>query len=556
MLLLVPLWVVLSTILIGWGLLVLWILRAVSIRGALTTFQTLWLGYSALLGFLLLWAFVLPIERGTLVVGALPSLAGFWLAREVVQRRVRALRAAPRRAIVLGILAVTVALVIGYVACDRVTGYDTDLYHSQVVQWNARYSAVPGLANLHMRFGYDNSIHLFAAFVDAFWQGEAVHAMNGFLMAAILVQWFVEIFTARTPRGRLRQTFCLLTLPFLLGKVWFTEIPSLSSDLPLALFSLVLVLELISLPHVTHARRWLPVLLILQLGVVATTTKLGGLGILAAAGIASLVVLRHDVSRRSRLIVLGVPAALMIAWLVRNAIISGWLIFPVFGRLPVSWAVPLEQGHQHLRWIESWARAPQQMPDVVLDHGFMHWFAPWFEGFRQSKEMVLLAVSGALLVWRFAMGPSRSASRRIGEWAAIGACVLGMLQWFYGAPDLRFGGFLFWTLPAVLFAPMVANAMRDTTVRSLVIALSLAICAWNGGFTPRLDEVVPKLINRPIAPQRRELVGRWTSPDTFVSSPSTGDQCGDEPIPCTPEPATQQLRDPNNLGAGYVFGSK
>jgi hypothetical protein len=103
---------------------------------------------------------------------------------------------------------------------------------------------------------------------------------------------------------------------------------------------------------------------------------------------------------------------------------------------------------------------------------------------------------------------------------------------------------------------MVANAMRDTTVRSLVIALSLAICAWNGGLTPRLDEVVPKLIDRPIAPQRRELVGWWTSPNTFVSSPSHGDQCGDEPIPCTPEPVTQQLRDPNNLGAGYVFGSK
>ena len=76
------------------------------------------------------------------------------------------------------------------------------------------------------------------------------------------------------------------------------------------------------------------------------------------------------------------------------------------------------------------------------------------------------------------------------------------LAWFYGAPDLRFGGFLFWTLPAVVFAPMVANAMRDTTVRSLVIALSLAMCAWNGGLTPRLDEIVPKLFNRPIAPQR------------------------------------------------------
>lgn len=547
MLLLVPLWVVLAAILIGWGLLAVRLLRAASIRGALDGFQTLWLGYSALLAFLLLWAFVLPIDRRALVAAALPAATGLWLERDAIRRRVRALCARPRILIVLGVLAVIVALVIAYVACDRVTSYDTNLYHSQVVRWDARYSAVPGLANLHQRFGYDNSVHLFATFVDAFWQGEAVHAMNGFLTAAVLVQWLGEIFTARTPRGRLRQTFCLLTLPFLLGKVWFTEIPSLSSDLPLALFSMVLVLELISLPR---GRRLLPVLLVLQLGVVCTTTKLGGLGLLVATGIGSLVILRD--AGRARWVVVGIPIAIMITWLIRNAVLSGWLLFPVFGRLPVSWAVPLEQGHQHLRWIESWARAPQQTPEAVLDHGFMHWFTPWFEGFRQSKEMVLLAVSGALLAWRSANGPMT----RLAERTALGACLLGMLQWFYGAPDLRFGSFLFWILPAALFAPMVANAMRETTVRAIVIASSLALCAWNGGFTPRLDELVPKLLDRPIAPQRRELVGWWTSPTTFVYSPSHGDQCGDERIPCTPEPATQQQRDPDNLGAGYISGNK
>ena len=41
--------------------------------------------------------------------------------------------------------------------------YDTLLYHAQVVKWNFTYPAVPGLAILHERFGYNSSFHLFAA---------------------------------------------------------------------------------------------------------------------------------------------------------------------------------------------------------------------------------------------------------------------------------------------------------------------------------------------------------------------------------------------------------
>ena len=86
-----------------------------------------------------------------------------------------------------------------YAACDLVQWYDTGLYHLQAVQWSTHYPAVPGLANLHYRLGYNNSVHLFAAYTDAFWEGVAAHIANGFLLLVVLCQWFSEIFFARTP---------------------------------------------------------------------------------------------------------------------------------------------------------------------------------------------------------------------------------------------------------------------------------------------------------------------------------------------------------------------
>jgi hypothetical protein len=554
-----PLWVVLFALLVGWGLLVLWLFDRASagaVRGGLTTFQTMWLGYAGLIAFLVAISLVLPIARPALGFACVPAAAGFALQRHAVARRIRALARRPRTCAVVAGVVFVAWFVAAYAASDRVTAYDTNLYHLQVVKWATRYPAVPGLANLHLRFGYDNSVHLFGALVDAFWQGTAVHTADGFLIAAALGHWFVEIFTARTPRGRLRQAYCLLTLPFLLAKLWQGEVASYSADLPLAILALVLVLELVSLPRGTIARLRVPLAAILMLGAVVFTTKLGGLPMFAIAAAMAAALAWRRMDRRTALVVFGFPVVLVIGWLVRNAILSGWLIFPVFGRLPLPWAVPADAAADHLRWIESWARLPQQMPDQVLDHGFLHWFLPWFGGFRQTHEMILLAASAALLAWRVGGGAGRSAARRAGELAAIGACLLALAQWFVGAPDLRFGGFLFWVLPAALFATMVAGAMREPVVRGFVLALSLVLCAWSGGLTPRLDEIVPKPWGRPVAPARRPT--RWleAGPGTWLATPQTGDQCGDEELPCTPNPGTQVLRHPDSLGGGFYPGPR
>jgi hypothetical protein len=552
---LLGLWLLLFGLLVGWGLSLIWALQQFgrgAFSGSLTVFQTLWLGFAGLLAFLQLASLVLPIATPAAILAWLPAVFGFAVQRRAVLHHVKEIRKRRRASILLAVIIFLIAVLVGWAAWDRVLLYDTGLYHLQVVRWSTRYSVVPGLANLHTRFGYNNSVHLFGAFTDALWEGAAAHVANGFLLCVALAQSFTEILTASTPRRRRRQVFCMAMLPFFLVKLWTTiEVSSLSSDLPLAVFSFALVLELLSMPPVSIRRAPLLIVVFLSLGAVASTTKLGGGSLLAVSCVFAFFVLRRGTNRRTLALTLTLPCALLLGWLVRGVVMSGWVVYPVFGRLPVSWAVPEDVAHVDLANIRSWARIFGKGPEEVFGHGFWHWFSPWLETFRVSHEFVLLVAASALVAWRIAYGsrPSKCAHRGA-EWFAVAACIAGMAQWFIAAPDLRYGGFLFWLLTGALIAPLLAPAMQDITQRAIVLMLALVFMVWSGAFSFH-QFTPPKLWGRPIAPPRNATDLINTGAGTQVYVPTTGDQCFDAELPCSPQRA-QRLRRLGDISAGYA----
>src|SRR5262245_23207290 len=101
--------------LVGWGLFIIWVLRRAGGRafgGSLSAFQTMWLGYVGLIGFLLACSLVLPIARMVLVFSFAPAIAGYALQRRVVAQRLRALRLRPRTVAVTGCLTLVATLAI------------------------------------------------------------------------------------------------------------------------------------------------------------------------------------------------------------------------------------------------------------------------------------------------------------------------------------------------------------------------------------------------------------------------------------------------------------
>ena len=378
MLNLVLVWLLLTLIVLGWGLVASWVLRRLGrgvLGGTLSTFQLAWLGYATLVGFLQLCSLVLAMNGVVIALTVVPAVGGLALQRRAIMAFGRGLRVRPRYLGVVSVVVVATTIITAYAACDLVQWYDTGLYHLQAVKWAAHYPAVPGLANLHYRFGYNNSVHLFAAYTDAFWEGVAAHIANGFLLLLALCQWLTTILFARGPRARLRQVFCLFTLPFLLTKLWSMEASSLSTDLALAVVSFVLVLEVLSLQPSSRTRA-LPLALIASLAAIVVTTKLAGLALTGVVLILVTLQLRSNATWRTRLLVFATPAVIVVGWIARAVIESGWLLYPVFGRLPLSWSVPHSVAEMDFGSIQSWSRIFGKGPEEVFGHGVWHWLAP------------------------------------------------------------------------------------------------------------------------------------------------------------------------------------
>lgn len=553
-----PIWLGLFVVLVGCGLALSAVLARVggaSFRAPLSTFQCFWFGYALSIGLLALYSLLLPIRWPAPVVLGAIACAGYMAQHKVVIARLRGLRARPLRTLGLGCVALLVSVLVAAHAARPVGWYDTHLYHLQVVKWTRSYAAVPGIGNLHYRLAYNNSIHLFGALLDTLWKGRAAHFTLGPLVIVTTLQLVQSALGLSHARARLRAAYAMLVLPFVLGRIASHEIASLSSDLPLNLLCIVVVLELLGLlSHSAdaHTRRSdLPLALVVGLASVATTTKLGGLGVLLVSALTALVALRRGGWGRARLIGFALlPTLVLLGYFGRQAVLSGWLLFPApMGNLHLPWSLPEAEALNQFRWIQSWARMPGLEPADVLDHGFWRWFEPWFKGFAGSQEFTVLLLSVGVALARLARGRRAQLAWHA---PALAASVMSLVIWYRGAPDLRFGAGFFWMVLAVVSAPLLAEALRDRSGRLLGLVLCLGLAHWTSGLTAELPHGKYRLKLPAIKQQPTREVE--VSPGLRVRIPDGDeDRCSNEPLPCTPYPAKQRLRRDGDLGHGFLY---
>jgi hypothetical protein len=552
-------WLCLFMILLGCGLLLATGVARIggpSFRAPLSTFQVFWFGYAFAIALLQLYSLALPIRAPAVLLLSGSALAGFYVARGPVIARARSLCRRPRRLGALAIVALVTVSIVSSRAAGPVTWYDTQLYHLQVVKWARTYAAVPGIANLHYRLAYNNSVHVFAALTDVFWSGRASHIALGFLVSVLLLQLgWSSLRTGNAP-ARTAAAFSLLVLPFVLSRIWTVEISSLSTDLALGVVCIVVVLELVRL-RARPASQDLALALPLALAAVATTTKLGGAGLLVVVACLALHALRVRGWSACRCLGLGlVPALVLLGYFGRQIILSGRLLFPTpLGNLHLPWSFPDAETLDQFRWIQSWARIAELEPAEVLDHGFWRWFEPWFARFSISAERTLLAATALVACLRLA-GPSSLREPAQHAWVAGLAAVVSLLLWFHGAPDLRFGAVFFWILFAVVSAPLLGAALRERAGLPLGVGLCMALTSWIGGFELGLPDRtrsthIPEL-EAPPAPVKKLEVSPGLR--VFVPDSARGeDRCNDFELPCTPYPARQRMRQPGDLGAGFLY---
>ncbi len=552
-------WLIQALLLAGFGRLVqawLWKDRCLNL------WETIWFGMACVLVVAQGWHFFLPINIWTLGLVAILGVAGLpQLWRERGRWQVSRSDLAFWCCVVGGLA----LLIAAHTAVRSIPEGDTRLYHLNVVRWNNEYAVVPGLANLHQRFGVNSTWLLYASLADIGWaDGRSAWLVSGLPLLLVLAQWCGVFIFQRGARSVPSKVYCLLSVPFLLEGIEWSG-PSLYYDKPPLLVLLVVGLHSLRTPWMRRlgdAGEWVPSAAgMLMLSALAFTLKASCAIALMMASVAIMVQWWFAGRRGMDLVKIGaLPTALVVGYMVTNLITSGWPLFPAaVGGLPFDWAQPTADVKSFYQVIADWARLPGSDGMRTVREGFWTWWPLWVHKFSKTAEhaMALVAAGGScLIVWRSLAGDRRIPWR---GWAVLWMVAFAessVLFWMCCAPDLRFGDGLFYLwlgLVAAIGLPLMAR--HPQLQLAIAGVTSLGLIAWvKPSLLPNREFFVTKVwVARAEATQTASAPG---APDILVPADPAG-SVGDCPLPASPSLDKRlRLRVPGNLGAGFRLEPK
>ncbi len=475
----------------------------------------IWVGLFVLVPFTVSLNFFFPlagttgqwVAPGWIVLGI--ALLARWLYSERLPLAMALQRALTIRNFVpltlVGLLAVS-AVVTAWFAAAEPMDYDAGLYRMGIINYAAEYRAIPGLANLHSRFGFSSALGPFSAFTEnGIWENNGFRIVTGFVFSLLLLEVVLRILVPRkrTPGDFLIVLGWAFTAWVMLGDSgrW---VPSPSQDLMALITALVAFVFLVDFvnPHTRH--RWLASAALLTAAISASIRPLSWLLVLCL--LLTIYLASIWVKPRERIGLAGhlylLPSliavfVLGVVMMVRDAIISGWLLFPLTAfPLPVDWrAMNPKADSLAITW---WGRSPGVSIDQAQAQG---WFSPWLDSFISGREMrfFVVAIAASLIPLLWLAG--RRAWRR--SWApmafALFPALVVSVAWFVTAPDIRFGWAGLIALAGIPIAFLLAEgaypAWLYRAIFFIFVALGVATTWRVGQFEQRGNEPQPYSLN-------------------------------------------------------------
>jgi hypothetical protein len=487
MMLLARLGVALSAVIASWGLFALLftgvglaLRRRSSDTNTFSPGTSFWVGWAGVIALLQLWHLILPVDGRAFIVVALISAAGLWRHRAALGGWLRGLK---QIAVSRWILIALALIWMAHHALGEPGIYDTGYYHVQMIKWIRTYPIVPGLANLHDRFGFNNANFLYAALLDLGpWKGQYFHFANGLLLAVLCIQLILDL-PERGRRPRVAQFFSALLLLPVVVAARGNGVTSPTPDLPIFVLGIVIVRMLLDMlcdkeRKPTENGALFSVLLLCFVGV---AIKLSFVAFaFAASGLAlGLQFARERSGLRKALLQAVVLGVLILGtWAGRGIILSGYPAYPsTIGGMPVEWRIPEKVANLQVFFIKRWAHFYTFSPG---HYDISRWPTVWFWGcLRNSNVGIPLAVLAAAGVMALAtrLWKRKSRSPRAKWWIFFPPAVW-LIYWGLSAPAPRFAGAAFWIIGcgAMAFALEAALPEEGTSTRRRWLNLKSAGC--------------------------------------------------------------------------------
>lgn len=324
-------------------------------------------------------------------------------------------------------LLVTIIVLLFAVILPR--NYDSYLYHINAIQWIEKFRVVPGLANLHNRFGLNSSLFvLCAGFSFSELYNQTFFIINS-LTYLFFFYWLIkEIFIRKGAAG-----FFLLLFLYFFTQQYGSDISSPGTDLlPNVLVSYILI-NLLTEKDVLFKKY----LMFIIITLFCLTLKLTIFPIVTIG----LIAIHHKFKN----VIISIKqlsffcVIILTPWFIRNIILTGYIIYPFEGidLFHFDWQVSHESLIDINKWICSWGRVPFKDCNIVLQMPFKIWFRIWWQNalFKNQIFYILSLFSPLFIIVYYLI--YKKENNNIFYFSIV-VGILGVLFWFFTSPDIRF----------------------------------------------------------------------------------------------------------------------
>ena len=294
-----------------------------------------------------------------------------------------------------GVLYLGVLLLVAFFTSRGTIHTDTSLYHAQAIRWYEEYGVVKGLANLQWHFAYNSSYFGFAAlFSMAFLGGQSLHCTTGFITAVLCI-WALNHLKNFFSHERHIADMCCIGILFY-ALVNLTGCVSPASDYATMFFTLYLIARWAEVIE-SNTKDITNYCLLSILAVYVFTLKMSaGLLVLLVIYPAFYLIKEKRVKEIITYLTLGIMT--LLPFLIRNVIISGWLIYP-FSALDLfsfDWKLPAQYVNIDSNQIKVWARCLYDTN--LIDTPIQEWLPIWWNSQERYSQMLILTNLIALVL--------------------------------------------------------------------------------------------------------------------------------------------------------------
>lgn len=356
---------------------------------------------------------------------------------------------------------------------------DEGYYYMQFIKWIETYPVVPGLGNLEDRFAFNSNWHTVSAlFSFSYLFKTPFYDLNGFLVLFCCIYFSNGINNIIKNKSdfvvNILKAFAVIFL-------FRTQLTASSTDIPSIFFSLlalILIFEKIFLKEFNIYDNNSLIIILLVLYVI--TVKFSSVFI-------SLFVIYHFIliynENKSFLIKHGLHSLfifsiLIIPWLVKNIIISGYLIYPVYfiDLFDFDWKIVKETAKLQYYYVEVFAKniSEKKTASEYAELSIIKWLPIWFEKLNLNDRFFFLASIPALIISVFYSFRKKFAS--VDLKIVLSILLVCIIIWLFKNPAFRFGWQYFYIIIFLAFAFVLDHIYeKNKFIAKAIITFTLSL---------------------------------------------------------------------------------